>query len=628
MTVLVRRLIHSKHFIVFFLLLVLATHIPTGKGVLLGDDFIQWAAATTPDVLADKGFSIADASNSFSQRIKNTFLFMSADNSATQELKDYGAIPWWSPDDITMHMFRPLAGITHWIDYQFLGGDVFLMQLHTVIYLLMLTVSYFALCKALNMPSWTPMLAIGLFVFSYSMPMNMNWLASRNAIIAPMFAIWALVFHHHWRIDNQPRFLIYSLLALLLALLSAEAGIAILAYLGAYAIILDPKRSVANVWTIIPALLVVALWRLGYSSEGFGTENIDLYVDPVRSPKEFLTQQLPTLPLFYGKMLLGPLAAVMLLVSSSTLVLSLISLVVCLLALWLISPQLRRNRLMQFGALASVIALIPFLSTTPGSRSEPFMHIGLFITLSLWVYLVLQQTSVSTVMKTVVGAFLVIHLALPTIGTAARHWRLITLEVKGADAYSSVAAELADGKTNLVLVNSPDYFAYYHRPFGWAYHNQPLPNKIQLLAPGLTRIQVTRKSEYIYDLRSEEGFAFIGADPQDVDTREDPQGNRLKVVGYRANNEIVTNRSTRFHQGQIILSNGYSVTIKEMDGPRPIALSIEFHSNEPSVWQWFDWSDLSYKKFSTLAVGDAITLPGPFDAVAPDDVATLDNTAQ
>jgi len=146
-TVLVRRLVESKYYLLFFLLLVLSTHIPTGKGVLLGDDFIQWAATTTPEALENKGFSIADDSNSFPQRIKNAFLFMSADNSATKELKAYGAIPWWSPDDITMHMFRPIAGITHWIDYQFLDGDVFLMQLHTVMYLLMLTVSYFALCR-------------------------------------------------------------------------------------------------------------------------------------------------------------------------------------------------------------------------------------------------------------------------------------------------------------------------------------------------------------------------------------------------------------------------------------------------------------------------------------------------
>ncbi|OUS31225.1 hypothetical protein A9Q99_04300 [Gammaproteobacteria bacterium 45_16_T64] len=70
------------------------------------------------------------------------------------------------------------------------------------------------------------MLALALFVFSYSMPMNMNWLASRNAIIAPMFAILVLIFHHRWR--RIYYFLPLSLFALVLALLSAEAGIAIL----------------------------------------------------------------------------------------------------------------------------------------------------------------------------------------------------------------------------------------------------------------------------------------------------------------------------------------------------------------------------------------------------------------
>lgn len=608
------QLSQSKQFIWVFLLFVLITHIPTGKGVLLGDDFIQWAAATSPEVLAEKGFHVADPDNTFIERIKNSFLFMSGDTTATAELKAYGGVPWWSPDDVTMHMFRPLSALTHWLDYNLFQNDVFLMQLHSVLYLLLLAGSYYAFCRRFGAAGWVPALAVFMFVFSYSVPMNLNWLAARNALIAPMFALWCIMFHDRWRTQDNYGYLLLSLAALALALLSAEAGIATLAYLGAYALLLDPRRSILNaVWTLLPALGVVVAWRLLYSSQGFGTENIDLYVDPVRSPVEFLTERVPMLPVYYLRLILGPAATLLVGITSSIMALSLISLVICALAIRVIYPQLRHSRLMQFGLLGSAVAIIPFLSTNPGPRMEPFLHIGFLLVAGTWLYELWRQGSLTRGIKVLAVGFLIFHLAIPTVLTVARHWRIVTLEIVHTDVYSTVAEDLRAGDKNLVIVNSPDFSNYYHRPFSWAYHKLPMPEKVQMLAPGLTPVTISRESENRYRLISNEGFAMIANTPQKVDFRDDPHFNKPKVLAYRVNNQIMTNDETAFTVGQKVTGNGFEAEVMNMQGDLPTEIRVEFVENEPSVWQWFDWKDQRYKRMDQLEIGERRHIPGPFD---------------
>lgn len=599
----------ARYAIWLFLLFVLITHIPTGKSDLAVDDFVQWAAVTQPDVLADKGFHIADSNNSFKDTIFNSFLFMSADNSATQELKEYGALPWWTPDGATMHMFRPLSALTHWLDYKYLD-NVFLMQLHSVFYLLLLAASLYCFYRVIGCPSWVPLLAVGLFVFSYSMPFNLNWLAARNAILAPMFGIWAMIFHHLWRDRDQSPYAFLSLAALLLALLSAEAGIATLGYLGAYALVLDKRRSLVNLWTIVPALSVVVIWRLVYSSYGFGTEDIDLYVDPVRSPLQFVTDRVILYPVYQARLLLGPLFGAILNITSNELLVALICGLLLLIPLYLTFNLLKTNRLMQFAFLGNLAAIVPFLATNPSPRSDPFLHIGLFICMSLWVYSVFQNGQFKGRLKVLVVFVLAYYLAIPTIATAARHWRLVTVEAQSVDAYGSIASDLKDSDATLVVVNSPDYFRYYYRPFSWAYKGYSLPAKVHLLAPGLVSMDIYRKSDTAYVLTSSEGFPLY-SDAQLEGGQASPI-NKAKVRRYNANNQIVTNEFERFAAGDLIEANGFSIHILEMQNNLPTKLRVEFNESQAQVWQWFDWQDASYKKMSELEVGESRRLEGPY----------------
>ena len=614
----------SSLFIWAFLFFVFITHIPTGNTELLGDDFVQWGAVTLPQDLYQKGLEIANPDNGFVDKIKNMFMFLSADSGATQQLKAYGAIPWWINDDITMHMFRPLSSVTHWLDYQYLDKNVFAMQFHSLLYILLMALSYFVVMRNFlsfaNQPNgtvaWIPALAVAFFIFSYSVPINFNWLCARNAFIAPIFAIWTLWFHHLWRHQNSIPYLLLSMTTMMLALLSAEAGVATLAYIGAYALLLDKQPFIKRMLTVLPALLVVVVWRMGYSSQGFGAENIDLYVDPVRSPYEFITQRIPMLPIYYAKVVLGPLAMLWLTVTSSIWILSGISFIACALVLWPLWPLIKSNRLVQFGLLGSVVAIIPFLSTNPSARSEPFLQIGFFLALAIWLYGVSQRQQISKGLKTFIVVLVGVHLVVPTLLVAGKHWRLLTLDVTSMDAYSSVEPQIAagNGERDLVIVNSPDYFAYYHRPFSWSFNGHALPRSIKFLAPGLTTMSIERIAEATYRLTSDEGFAVLSDTPQNLDSRPDPERNRHRVLGYRANNQIMTKADQAFKTGQAFSVTGMDITIKEALDGVPKVLLVELQAADAAVWQWYDWTDYSYKAFTSLAIGESVTLPGPFAA--------------
>ncbi|MCG8314956.1 MAG: hypothetical protein MI976_17235 [Pseudomonadales bacterium] len=621
----------SSVFIWVFLFFVLITHIPTGNTELLGDDYVQWGAVTLPQDLYQKGLQIANPDNQLVDKIKNMFLFLSADSGATQQLKAYGAIPWWINDDITMHMFRPLSALTHWFDYQYLDKNVFAMQFHSLLYILLLALSYFIVSRhflafanansqggrSQGTVAWIPALAVALFIFSYSVPINFNWLCARNAFIAPLFALWTLWFHHLWADKHRVVYLLLSMASMMLTLLAAEAGVATLAYIGAYALLLDERPFFKRMFTILPALLVVVLWRVGYSSQGFGAENIDLYVDPVRSPYEFVTQRIPMLPIYYAKVVLGPLAMLWLTVTSSIWILSSISLVACALVLWPLWPLIKSNRLVQFGLLGSVVAIIPFLSTNPSARSEPFLQIGFFLALAIWLFSVSQRPQMGKGLKIFIVLLLGVHLVVPTLLVAGKHWRLLTLDVKSMDAYSSVEPAIAagNGERDLVIVNSPDYFAYYHRPFSWSYNGQTLPRSIKFLAPGLTRMTIERLDKDTYRLTSAEGFAVLSDTPAEVDSRQDPEKNRHRVLGYRANNQIMTKADQAFSAGQDFSVTGMDISISVAERGVPKTLIITLHDVDAAVWQWYDWSDYNYKPFTELEIGESTTLLGPFDPV-------------
>ena len=60
------------------------------------------------------------------------FSFVSGDRRQNQEAMDIGLLPWWSHETLRLAFFRPMTGLTHWIDYKLWPKYPLLMHVHSL----------------------------------------------------------------------------------------------------------------------------------------------------------------------------------------------------------------------------------------------------------------------------------------------------------------------------------------------------------------------------------------------------------------------------------------------------------------------------------------------------------------
>ena len=115
-----------------------------------------------------------------------------------------------------------------------------------------------------------------------------GFLANRNALLATLFGVLALLAHHRWRRDGWRAGALLGPILLAMSLLSAEAGIGIFAYFLAYALVLDRGPAWQRLKGLIGYVLVVFVWRVLWWYQGYGVEGMGMYTDPLADPIGFL----------------------------------------------------------------------------------------------------------------------------------------------------------------------------------------------------------------------------------------------------------------------------------------------------------------------------------------------------
>ena len=176
---------------------------------------------------------------------------------------------------------------------------------------------------------------------------------------------------------------------LTLSLLSKEEGIATVAYLVAFAIVLDEASWPRRILALAPYAIVIIAWRLCWSYLGYGVCAPGPYVDPLREPLRFAPSFLNNAPILLLGQFAAPPADVSLLldpVMRRWLCAGAWVFVALIVAAWL--PLLRRDRVARFWALGMLLALIPLCTTFPADRMLLFVGVGamgLMVQFLLWL---------------------------------------------------------------------------------------------------------------------------------------------------------------------------------------------------------------------------------------------------
>ena len=146
------------------------------------------------------------------------------------KLKELGVDFRWIGPDTKVAYWRPLSALTHVFDYSVWPRWAWLMHLENFVWYAALIVACAALYRRFVPVAWVAGLAVDLYAFDPSHAGPVAWIANRNALMSTLFGVLALLAHDAWRSGGRRTFAFAAPALLLLALLSAESGVAIAGY--------------------------------------------------------------------------------------------------------------------------------------------------------------------------------------------------------------------------------------------------------------------------------------------------------------------------------------------------------------------------------------------------------------
>jgi hypothetical protein len=421
-----------------------------------------------------------------------------------------------------------------------------------------------------------------------------------------------LIWHDRHRTQGGRFGLVGAPACLLLSLLAAEAGIATLAYLFAYEIVLRRERWTQRLGALAPFVAVTLGWRLVYNLLGCGASGGGFYLDPVREPLRYVLAVLDRLPFLlagqwtsllpeFGGMLSG----------------------VCKLALWgallsltvalplVLEPLLRENRRARFWLVGMYVSALPICATVPMGRSLVFVAVGAF-----------------GLIAELAGTWRRVTHWMPTSG-----WRRVLMSglVIGLLAthlpWAAVRRALAPGVTarlerrmnktmalrlvwwwrgeDLVLVSSPNPAAFLYDPFRHVYQGRVLPGGVRTLAPGFGPLEVVRTQPQRLVVRA------LARSLLDCP----PYGRLHFVFFYRALCEV-RGAEQPMQPGQRIVLPRMTVEVIRVDergSPVEAAFDFPVPLEDPSLkWVYWDWRQRDWTDFPVPKIGATVTLAGPF----------------
>lgn len=566
------------------------------------------------------------------------FSFFDGDPARTRRMMDRGITPWWTNPDLKGAFWRPLSTLTHWIDYRLWPDRAEWMHLHSLAWLgLFVFVAAAVFRRFCIDPVWAA-LATVLFAIDDAHAIPAAFIANRNALIAGVFGLLALLFHDKWRRERNAGRAWLGPLMYLLALLSGEGGVGALGYLLAHALVLDAGGVRQRMASLFPYVIVTVIWRAVWSGLGYGVEGVSIYVDPLAHPLSFLIAVAQRAPLYLlGQWAVPPSDIAILLPDAYTWVAAIGALVVLSLFVKPVVSVLRRDGIAAFWAVGMAFSLVPVCAVLPSDRVLVFVGVGSMALIARFVQRVFQLRGSEASRLTVEGspsgfevsrpsevaragargsqegeiacgdergvhggsrwswlkprrmlavALVVIHGLVAPVGLALRAaGPALSPEfferVTGADAIDASF----EGR-DLIVVNSPMVFFAHFILASCETHQAPLPRRLRVLAPAVPSVTIHRRDERTLVVRPERGFLVEVFD-------------RLFRDG---------SAPMRLHDR--VAMTGVEIEITELtSGARPAEATFRFDValEDPSM-VWLQWREDGYKPFVPPAVGDTVLL--------------------
>ncbi len=525
------------------------------------------------------------------------FNFFDGDPDRTAEIMDYGFFPWWTYKGIKGVFWRPLASITHWLDYILWPDIPLLMHVQSVLWYGILAAAVAFLYRRFISIAWVAGLAALFYAIDDAHGTPVGFLANRNAVMATLFGVLTILIHDKWRREKLRIGIVVGPALLAASLLSAEAGIATCAYLFAHAVFIDRGTLRRRFAVMIPYLAVVVIWRFLWTYLGYGVENMGAYIDPLSEPLSYIAAVKNRAPfLLLGQWALPPSDLTIMIHPKYAILLWRIALVFLVILIVALIPLLWRQRSTRFWATGMILSVLPICATLPTDRLLTFVGIGAMGLVAQFIYFVFGKTDgrsrlilwrIPAIAFT--GIFILIHLIIAPLALPVR--AAYPMIPKKFSDKLMITEGLDESVVNqdLVIINPPITFLMLQSPMIWECNNQPIPRHLRILTSSLFQpVEIYRPDAKTLIVRPAYRFYAHVLDA------------------------LFRDKENPFSVGDKVELTGMTVEIREItnNGQVTEAAFIFSVALEDSSLRWLQHKDGAFVSFTPPAVGQRVVLPG------------------
>lgn len=565
-------------------LLLLSPSLPSG---LAADDWFHRLVLTGNDTLAG-----------VHHRSMDLFVFSNGDPVVGHAQQESGLLGWWADPSTALAYFRPLASLTHLLDYRLFPDAPLWMHVHSLLWFFAgLVALRFVYARFAEVPL-VATLALLLYSVDDAHGFVVSWIANRNALLALALGAPVLVLHDRFRRGGEGKAAVLAPVLFFASLFAGESAAAIGGYLLAYAVFMEDGRVVRRGMTIVPYGIAFLAWRALYAALGYGTHGSGLAVDPVHDPLGYAQAVAVRLPvLLLGQLALPPsdvweiFPVLGKFIQPAVYAVAIVVPVLLAVLLW---PILKSERSARFWALGMVLAALPPCSQVPHDRLLLFVGIGAQALVARLLVAVLGSEAWTTRngrtrLPVALGAgfAVVVHgvLAPLWLPFRARGPADVTRMLSTADR--TIPSDPSAREKTVVLVNPPaDAFAGY-LPMMRAGTGRVIPRHLRWIATGASAATITRTGPADLHVSLADGFMSLASE------RMQRSAEHPMPVGYT------------------VSLAGMTVVVKEVTADaRPKAIDAHFEKplEDPSL-VFLEWEPDGYVPFPIPPVGSTVTLP-------------------
>ncbi len=566
---------------------------------------------TLPDMLHEIGL-VPDNSGKLGTVLSEMHT-INRTKSDFMKLRDYGTMHWWTQEDYRASNWRPVDSFTHWLDYRLWPDRTVLIHAHNVLWFAGIVLLVTLLYRRLIGPGWVAGLAALMYVLDDSNYFPTLWLANRCLLVSLVFALLCVLAYHKWRSSGSVWAAILSNIFLACSLLSSEAGIATFAYLFAYALIVERGSIFKRGMSLIPAFVIIMVWRMVYNKLGNGAFGSGFIIDPGREPLSFMLEFLQRGPVLLLAQLGGPPSEIYSFIRESYRP----YVVACayaflLFILVVLGPLLRHNRMARFWLLAMLMSVVPICATVPMNRNLLFVAVAAFALIAQFMGAWSRKEQWlpagklwQSLAKVCFVFFILVHIVFGVVGriispitvSQTRKQFVATMDIGDMPGLQDQEA---------VIVNAPNPFSLFFMPTYREFRRQPLPKALRVLAPGFALLEVTRLDERSLNVRAKSGNLFSGRQERPFHM----------VYMYEAFNEGFRHSKYPMHVGDTVELPRMTVNVTEVDaGGLPVEAVFTFSKSLADAslrWLRWDWHDKCFIPFEVPKVGQMVTIKGRF----------------